>query len=735
MAKVHARVHHAHPYHHQQAQQAHQQQQQHHQPPPQRGMNSQQQEQQPTAVPSHKVVKPIAVRQRPTGNEYHVPPDYSTYRRITSNSAYRSRGFRLHVNTSHLNHHQHNQENGSAYVSTTCPFMNRQVQVLAQKSRKTTERPVFALSVHLLKTYKSINTIYYAEKRKRDALQKQVVPKQQPQPQQPPQQQQLIMNQQQQKVKNAFPQQSQQQQQQQYFFPAAIPNQQFFTQPILYPSMFPATQLITPQSFNMQPMFPHTYNQMYATTQLAPPIPQHQPSLYNDGYDDENGNYIVQINEELASRYIVQESLGKGSFGVVVKAYDTYKGELVAVKVIKNKAQFYEQAKVEIAILTDLQQKDRSQEFNVVQMKHYFEWRNHLCIVFELLSYNLYDLLKYTNFKGVSLKLIRKFAQQLLYTLYFLSRSDVNIIHCDLKPENILLKHYRKSLIKVIDFGSSCYIHKKMFKYIQSRFYRSPEVLLGLPYSTTIDMWSFGCILVEMHTGLPLFDGKNERDQLWKIVQVLGMPPRWMIEKSPKKDMFFKYNSATQSYVLNNPNYVPNSRSLLDIIGVNTHGPEGRRMNQEGHSRLDYLQFYDLVVRVLQFDPSMRILPVDALKHDFFQAGNSNGTPSHQNVNNSDGPRMSTSPDSPIGSYYQHQQATMPQLQQQQQQQLQQQQQPAQMSMYYQAPPPTTAQPFQQFQQSHQQPILVDYSQYNYNQIPQSYYYNTTTTTNGTRIG
>ena len=79
------------------------------------------------------------------------------------------------------------------------------------------------------------------------------------------------------------------------------------------------------------------------------------------------------------------------------------------------------------------------------------------------------------------------------------------IIHCDLKPENILLTHENKLPICVIDFGSSCYEHERIYTYIQSRFYRSPEVMLGIPYGYPIDMWSFGCILVEMLTGIPLF--------------------------------------------------------------------------------------------------------------------------------------------------------------------------------------------------------------------------------------
>jgi serine/threonine protein kinase len=85
-----------------------------------------------------------------------------------------------------------------------------------------------------------------------------------------------------------------------------------------------------------------------------------------------------------------------------------------------------------------------------------------------------------------------------------------------------LLRHPKKSGVKVIDFGSSCRSNKRMYSYIQSRFYRSPEVMLGLPYSVSIDMWSLGCILAEMHTGEPLFSGSDQFDQMQKIVSVSG---------------------------------------------------------------------------------------------------------------------------------------------------------------------------------------------------------------------
>lgn len=99
---------------------------------------------------------------------------------------------------------------------------------------------------------------------------------------------------------------------------------------------------------------------------------------------------------------------------------------------------------------------------------------------------------------------------------------EARLIHCDLKPENILLKSLQSPQIKVIDFGSACHERQTVYTYIQSRFYRSPEVLLGMSYTASIDMWSLGCIAVELFLGLPLFPGTSEYNQLSRIIDMLG---------------------------------------------------------------------------------------------------------------------------------------------------------------------------------------------------------------------
>ncbi|XP_068228970.1 LOW QUALITY PROTEIN: dual specificity tyrosine-phosphorylation-regulated kinase 1B-like [Palaemon carinicauda] len=385
----------------------------------------------------------------------------------------------------------------------------------------------------------------------------------------------------------------------------------------------------------------------------SPSMHKKERKVYNDGYDDDNHDYIIKSGEKFEDRYEIDSLIGKGSFGQVVKAYDHEEQTWTAIKIIKNKKPFLNQAQIEVKLLEMMNRADSDNKYyigkdKIVRLKRHFMWRNHLCLVFELLSYNLYDLLRNTNFRGVSLNLTRKFAQQLCTALLFLSTPELQIIHCDLKPENILLCNPKRSAIKIVDFGSSCQMGQRIYQYIQSRFYRSPEVLLGIPYNMAIDMWSLGCILVEMHTGEPLFSGANEVDQMNKIVEVLGMPPKHILDMATKARRYFdKLPDGT--YILKKPKdgkkyKPPMSRKLRDIIGVESGGPGGRRLNEQGHSVSDYLKFEDLIKKMLDYDPKTRITPYYGLQHNFFKRTSDEST----NTSNSTSPAIEHTVASPI---------------------------------------------------------------------------------------
>ncbi|KAL1123993.1 hypothetical protein AAG570_001763, partial [Ranatra chinensis] len=320
----------------------------------------------------------------------------------------------------------------------------------------------------------------------------------------------------------------------------------------------------------------------------------------NGGYDDDNGSYNKVLHDHICYRYEILEVIGKGSFGQVIRALDHKTNQQIAIKIIRNKKRFHQQALIEVRILKHLRKIDQDSSYNVIHMLDYFYFREHLCICFELMNLNLYELIKKNNYQGFSLSLIRRFAHSLVQCLRLLHKE--NIIHCDLKPENVLLKQRGSSSIKVIDFGSSCYSDQRVYTYIQSRFYRSPEVILGLPYGTPIDMWSLGCILAELYTGFPLFPGENEVEQLACIMEVLGLPSDDIILKASRKRLFFDSKG--------NPRCITNSKGRK-------RKPGGKDISMA--IRCNDKLFIDFISRCLCWDSKKRMTPEEALRHDWLK--------------------------------------------------------------------------------------------------------------------
>ena len=202
----------------------------------------------------------------------------------------------------------------------------------------------------------------------------------------------------------------------------------------------------------------------------------------------------------------------------------------------------------------------------------------------------------------MSIGLIRRFAIQLLQALRYTYKHT--IVHCDLKPENILLKAPNKSGIKVIDFGSSCFEAERIYTYIQSRFYRAPEIILGIPYTPAIDMWSFGCVLAELYTGFPLFPGENEAEQIAYIMEVKGVPPINVLQQASRCNLFF--DSCLDPILVENSHgriRRPNTKSLPQVLGCRDK---------------NFIRFIDAC---LHWDPELRLTPDEALCHEWIVEG------------------------------------------------------------------------------------------------------------------
>ncbi|VDO62492.1 unnamed protein product [Heligmosomoides polygyrus] len=335
-------------------------------------------------------------------------------------------------------------------------------------------------------------------------------------------------------------------------------------------------------------------------------------------------------NEVLVSpygnQYEVLEFLGKGTFGQVVKAWKKGTSEIVAIKILKKHPSYARQGQIEVSILSRLSN-ENAEEFNFVRAFECFQHKHHTCLVFEMLEQNLYDFLKQNKFTPLPLNSIRPIVQQVLTAL--LKLKSLGLIHADLKPENIMLVDPTNQpfRVKVIDFGSASHRSKAVTNtYLQSRYYRAPEIILGLPFREAIDMWSLGCVIAELFLGWPLYPGSSEYDQIRFIVQTQGLPPTEMLEKAAKLHRFFKemkslllqtveeYEASgvhvkskeTRKYIF----------TFLDDISRVCYGFESDPIEQIC-DRLDRQEFVEILKKMLVLNQDFRLTPLEGLEHKF----------------------------------------------------------------------------------------------------------------------
>uniref|UniRef100_A0A914KYQ6 Serine/threonine-protein kinase PRP4 homolog n=2 Tax=Meloidogyne TaxID=189290 RepID=A0A914KYQ6_MELIC len=337
-----------------------------------------------------------------------------------------------------------------------------------------------------------------------------------------------------------------------------------------------------------------------------------------DNWDDTEGYYRVRIGEQLDGRYRVYGYTGSGVFGNVVRATDMNRtASKVAIKIIRNNDLMRKTGVRELEVLKKLNEADRLDKYHILQLFRQFYHRNHLCLVFENLSMNLRELLKkYGNNVGLHMKAVRSYAQQLLLALKLLKRC--NILHADIKPDNILVDETKMHL-KLCDFGSACHVGDvEPAPYLVSRFYRAPEIMLGLQYDFGIDLWSLAVTLYEVYTGKIMFPGKSNNQMLKFMMDLRGKYPNKVIRKALFKDQHFDNNC---NFIYHETDKVTGKDKVTVLANIKMQRnlfaelAGDQELDKDGYTRVEH--FRSLLEQMTTLDPGKRITCSDALKHPF----------------------------------------------------------------------------------------------------------------------
>jgi serine/threonine-protein kinase PRP4 len=218
---------------------------------------------------------------------------------------------------------------------------------------------------------------------------------------------------------------------------------------------------------------------------------------------------------------------------------------------------------------------------------------------------------------------VRKFAKQLLTALRHLKQCG--IFHADIKPDNILVDE-TMSYVKICDLGSAVGFEEKVVitPYLQSRVYRAPEIMLGLPYSAPADIWSIGCCLYEMYTGSIIFKGTNNNDMLRHLQEIKGPFPAKKLKKGEfvpqhfTKDLLFKLHEVdkyTKAVLVTPTRILKPSRDLHKMLKAHS-SQDGKGPDLE---KIKLAQLADLLEKIFILDPDKRLTVEQALYHPFIR--------------------------------------------------------------------------------------------------------------------
>eukprot|EP00762_Andalucia_godoyi_P005526 ANDGO_00585.mRNA.1 Serine/threonine-protein kinase prp4 len=396
-------------------------------------------------------------------------------------------------------------------------------------------------------------------------------------------------------------------------------------------------------------------------------------------WDDDEHYYRVVAGSVFHDRFVLLKEVGRGAYGQVVLASEFRRKDAahysaachspdpgdrpdVALKILRANDVIASSGRKEISVLSKLAVADPLDRHFCVRMQEHFDYRGHVCIVFELLSLNLRQILDDYGIKGgkrvgISMDAVRVYARQVFYALSLLER--VNIVHGDIKPDNLLVSEDRRR-IKLADFGTALYLADTASGISVdhgTRYYRAPEVIMECtPVGYPLDVWAVGCTLFEMYTGFVLFPGSTNNEMLKLMMDARGAFPRKFLTRASasqrqvhfdaEKDVFLyhvldpvthqvemrqlSYSSQPQVHIVD---FL--KRAMLDArqasvsmsasaasadaskqLGFHVDWVDRTKQNAQEERAVQLL--WQLIDRCLAVDPKSRIRPFEALQHSFF---------------------------------------------------------------------------------------------------------------------
>ncbi|KAI4379155.1 hypothetical protein MLD38_005489 [Melastoma candidum] len=312
-----------------------------------------------------------------------------------------------------------------------------------------------------------------------------------------------------------------------------------------------------------------------------------EKSGLSDNWDDAEGYYCYTLGEVLDGRYQVIAAHGKGVFSTVVRAKDIHAGvdepKEVAVKILRNREAMYKAGIEELGILKKLVDADPDDKRHCVRLLSSFK-----------------------------LTAVRAYAKQLFISLKHLQ--NCGVLHCDIKPDNMLVNE-AKNMVKLCDFGNAMFSGKnEITPYLVSRFYRAPEIILGLPYDHPMDIWSVGCCLYELYTGKVIFPGHTNNDMLRLHMELKGPFPKKMLRKGAFTEQHF---DEDLNFIATDEDPVTKKATKRMILNVKPKdiGSIIKGTSDEDPKMLAH--FKDLLDKIFMLDPDKRMTVQQALSHPF----------------------------------------------------------------------------------------------------------------------